>query len=139
MPVSDFQPVIGLEVHAQLLTKNLSERAEATSRRIAEFVADIERQISWATRASSTTIDQRRADYALLLEQVPAIERLLQLDPDGITIEYSFGMEEFAEHGPREPRLMPKGLQSIDYWGAMPDQRFGKVGAIETESSLVDK
>ncbi len=32
------------------------------------------------------------------------------LDPDGITVEYSFGMEEFPEVNPREPRLMPPGL-----------------------------
>ena len=53
------------------------------------------------------------------------------LDPDGITLEYSFGMEEFPEHAPRAARQMPKGLQSIDYWGATPEVGFGKVGAIE--------
>jgi signal transduction histidine kinase len=67
----------------QSLSKNLTEKAEATSRRIEEFVSEIERQISWATRASSTEIDQRRADYALLLQQVPAIEKLIQLDAAG--------------------------------------------------------
>jgi hypothetical protein len=45
-----------------------------------KFISEIERQISWATRASSTTIEQRRTDYALLLEQVPAIDRLIYLD-----------------------------------------------------------
>jgi 2,3-dihydroxy-p-cumate/2,3-dihydroxybenzoate 3,4-dioxygenase len=53
------------------------------------------------------------------------------LDPDGITLEYSFGMEEFPEVGAREPRLMPNKLESIDYWGAIPDPRFAKIGAIE--------
>ena len=54
------------------------------------------------------------------------------LDPDGITLEYSFGMEEFPEQNPRAPRDMPKGLQSIDDWGAMPTEGFGKIGAIES-------
>lgn len=53
------------------------------------------------------------------------------LDPDGLTIEYSFGMEEFPEVAPREPREMPAGLESIDYWGGVPDLRFAKVGALE--------
>ncbi len=58
----------------QLSAKAQSERAEATARRIEQFVSEIERQISWATRASATTVEQRRSDYALLLQQVPAIE-----------------------------------------------------------------
>ena len=67
----------------QLLEKTLSEKAEATSRRIEQFVSEIERQISWATRASADTIEQRRSDYALLLQQVPAIDRVIQLDGAG--------------------------------------------------------
>lgn len=53
------------------------------------------------------------------------------LDPDGITLEYSFGMEEFPEIQPRDPRRLPMALESIDYWGAVPDPRFGKTGDIE--------
>lgn len=53
------------------------------------------------------------------------------LDPDGITLEYSFGMEEFPELGARDPRRLPHALESIDYWGAVPDPRFGKSGEIE--------
>jgi 2,3-dihydroxy-p-cumate/2,3-dihydroxybenzoate 3,4-dioxygenase len=30
------------------------------------------------------------------------------LDPDGLTIEYTFGMEEFPEVEPRAPRLLPR-------------------------------
>lgn len=52
-------------------------------------------------------------------------------DPDGMWVEYSFGMEEFPEHGARGPRLMPLGLQSIDYWGAAPDPAYPNVGEIE--------
>lgn len=53
------------------------------------------------------------------------------LDPDGLTLEYSFGMEEFPEVAPRPPRNLPDKLESIDYWGAVPDMRFAKTGVIE--------
>src|SRR5262249_37071507 len=36
-----------------------------------------------ATRATATTMEQRRADYELLLLEVPAIDRLIQLDSSG--------------------------------------------------------
>src|SRR5215471_5095724 len=67
----------------ELLIKAQTEKAESTARRIEQFVAEIERQISWATRASATTVEQRRSDYALLLQQVPAVDRVIQLDGAG--------------------------------------------------------
>ena len=57
------------------------------------------------------------------------------LDPDGMTVEYSFGMEEFPEVNPREPRLLPLGLESVDYWGAVPSPRMASIGAIEPFSA----
>ncbi len=56
------------------------------------------------------------------------------LDPDGMTLEYSFGMEEFAELGAREPRVLEPGPASLDSWGSLPAPRFGKVGRIEAAS-----
>lgn len=53
------------------------------------------------------------------------------LDPDDLTLEYSFGMEEFAEVEPRQPRELPKSLESIDYWGGVPDPKFCATGAID--------
>jgi 2,3-dihydroxy-p-cumate/2,3-dihydroxybenzoate 3,4-dioxygenase len=53
------------------------------------------------------------------------------LDPDGITLEYSFGMEEFLEGAAREPRVLPAAPESIDSWGATRDPRMGAVGEIE--------
>jgi len=53
------------------------------------------------------------------------------LEPDGMTLEYSFGMEEFPEHDPRPPRSLPPGLKSIDFWGAVPEPGFAAKGAIE--------
>ena len=46
-------------------------------------LSETERQISWATRASTTTIEQRRQDYQLLVQQVPAISRAIYLDSTG--------------------------------------------------------
>ncbi len=57
---------------------------------------------------------------------------LYYLDPDGMTIEYSFGMEEFPEHGAREPRVLEPRPESLDSWGGRPSPRFGKVGRIES-------
>ncbi len=54
------------------------------------------------------------------------------LDPDGMTVEYSFGMEEFPEVAPREPRDLPPKIESLDYWGGTPDPKFAKTGRIET-------
>src|SRR5438874_8091684 len=65
------------------LTDAMSEKAAATARRIEQSVAELERQISWVTRASVVTIEQRRADYAQLLNQVPAVSHIFWLNGDG--------------------------------------------------------
>jgi 2,3-dihydroxy-p-cumate/2,3-dihydroxybenzoate 3,4-dioxygenase len=52
-------------------------------------------------------------------------------DPDGMTVEYSFGMEEFPELGAREPRMLEPVPGSLDTWGAIPDPLFGKGPRIE--------
>src|ERR1700680_1469917 len=55
------------------LTTAMAEKAALTARRIEQFLSDTERQISWVTRASAGTVDQRRSDYTTLLRQVPAV------------------------------------------------------------------
>jgi 2,3-dihydroxy-p-cumate/2,3-dihydroxybenzoate 3,4-dioxygenase len=57
------------------------------------------------------------------------------LDPDGITLEYSFGMEEFPEQGARDPRALPFALEILDIWGGRPDPKMGRVGFIEPAGS----
>jgi 2,3-dihydroxy-p-cumate/2,3-dihydroxybenzoate 3,4-dioxygenase len=52
------------------------------------------------------------------------------LDPDGLTLEYSFGMEAFDAHDPRAPHDLPGGPTTVDAWGAPRDPRLGAVGAI---------
>jgi len=65
------------------LTDAMGEKADATARRIEQSVSELERQISWVTRASAVTLEQHRADYAQLLNQVPAINQLSLLSGSG--------------------------------------------------------
>src|SRR5215212_3148247 len=64
------------------LTDAMNEKAEATAKRIEQSMAELERQISWVTRASANRVDvtqeveQHRADYAQLLNQVPSVNQL---------------------------------------------------------------
>lgn len=52
------------------------------------------------------------------------------LDPDGLTMEYSFGMEAFTETFAREPRQLPLAPQWLDEWGSVRDPRcFTGAGA----------
>jgi len=53
------------------------------------------------------------------------------LDPDGLTLEYSFGMEEFPETEARAPRTLPPRPESIDSWGGRPDPRLAAVGVVQ--------
>jgi adenylate cyclase len=85
-----------------------SEKAEATAHRIDQFLSEIERQISWVTRASVVTLEQRRADYAQLLQQVSAIDELTQLDGDGReqlrVSRFDVALRRGAEYS-RDPRF----------------------------------
>ena len=65
------------------LTDAMGEKAEATARRIEQSVSELERQISWVTRASADTVDKHRTDYAQLLHQVPAVSQLSWLSASG--------------------------------------------------------
>jgi 2,3-dihydroxy-p-cumate/2,3-dihydroxybenzoate 3,4-dioxygenase len=55
---------------------------------------------------------------------------LYYLDPDGLTLEYSFGMEEFPEVNPRPPRTLPPRPESIDSWGGVRDPRMSAAGIV---------
>src|SRR5437763_3085274 len=71
------------------LTDAVSEKAEATSKRIEQSIAELERQISWVTRASAQrqdpgkTLEQHHADYVQLLNQVSPVNQLALLDQNG--------------------------------------------------------
>lgn len=59
---------------------------------------------------------------------------LYMLDPDGMSTEYSFGMEEFPEVGARAPRELEPKPEVLDTWGSIADLRFGKTGAIVSQA-----
>src|SRR5213593_3856598 len=53
---------IGYRATRTTLTDGLGEKAEATAKRIEQSMSELERQINWVTRASSTKLEDRRAD-----------------------------------------------------------------------------
>ncbi|WOJ88967.1 ATP-binding protein [Methylocapsa polymorpha] len=66
-----------------MLLRGQSDKAEAAAHRVEQFIVELEREISWATRASAVTLDQRREDYGFILEHNPAIAEIMQLDGSG--------------------------------------------------------
>lgn len=56
------------------------------------------------------------------------------LEPDRMTLEYSFGMEKFPAAGAREPRMLEPVPETLDQWGSVPAPEFAKVGRFETAS-----
>ncbi len=65
------------------LIEGMTEKAEATSKRIDQSMSELERQISRVTSAYVHTVEQRRDAYAQLLGQVSAVAQLSQLDGQG--------------------------------------------------------
>jgi 2,3-dihydroxy-p-cumate/2,3-dihydroxybenzoate 3,4-dioxygenase len=61
---------------------------------------------------------------------------LYVLDPDGLTVEYSYGMEEFPEVDPRPPRVFALTPSTLDAWGAVWDPRMAAAGDIEQPSHV---
>ena len=54
------------------------------------------------------------------------------LDPDGLTLEYSHGMERLAEPSARSPRMLPPTPESTDFDAAPRDTRIFAIGSIES-------
>ena len=55
------------------------------------------------------------------------------LDPDGLTLEYSFGMESFPVQGAQDPRAWPAVPASVDLWGTPRSAELGRTGALLCE------
>jgi class 3 adenylate cyclase/HAMP domain-containing protein len=77
-----FETWISFRETKATIASALSEKADATARRVEQSMSELERQISWVTRASAS-VEQRRADYAQLMNQLPAVSQLFQLDYNG--------------------------------------------------------
>lgn len=54
------------------------------------------------------------------------------LEPDRMTLEFSFGMETFPAEGAREPRMLEPVPEALDQWGSLPTPEFGMIGKIES-------
>ncbi len=52
-------------------------------------------------------------------------------DPDGFTVEYTHGMEEFPEADPRPPRMLNKAYRTTDVWEGEPPRNLVSLGAME--------
>jgi class 3 adenylate cyclase/HAMP domain-containing protein len=65
------------------LTNAMSEKAEAEAHRIEQTMSELERQISWVTRAGVRDEQERRGDYAQLMRQVPSVSQIFRLDGNG--------------------------------------------------------
>jgi len=57
------------------------------------------------------------------------------LAPDGLTVEYSFGMEQFPEEGARKARVF-EPIAALDYWRSRQDKKFGAAGAIDPTNAV---
>jgi len=51
-------------------------------------------------------------------------------DPAGMTMEFSYGMEEFPVEGARQPRALENSARTMDKWGGVPQPTFAKSGEI---------
>jgi 2,3-dihydroxy-p-cumate/2,3-dihydroxybenzoate 3,4-dioxygenase len=60
-------------------------------------------------------------------------------DPDKLVWEYTLGMEQFPEHGAREPRLMSAAPEDYDVWECRPKPGFGGSGTVATHDPPIMK
>lgn len=61
------------------------EKADAAADRVQQFIAELEQQIGWTTRAdwARVPMEQRRYDFIRLLRQAPAITEAVFVDGEG--------------------------------------------------------
>src|SRR5579883_1099927 len=98
------------------LTGAMSEKAEATAKRIDQSISELERQISWVTRASVDTIEKRRTDYAQLMNQVAPISQLTWLNGQGKELlrlsrtQIAYASNADFSHDPRFTDTVARGV-----------------------------
>ncbi|MGJ5181276.1 adenylate/guanylate cyclase domain-containing protein [Bradyrhizobium oligotrophicum] len=110
------------------LTAAMAEKADASARRIDQAISDLQRQISWVTRASANTLELRRADYVQLLSQAPAVRQLYQLDGQGreqlrvsrTSISFSSGNDLSRDLRFTETVTHGSNFSAVTFKGAQP-------------------
>src|SRR6202007_2625120 len=65
------------------LVDAMTEKAEATSSHIDSSMGELDRQVSWTTRASADRLGLRRNDYTQLLSDISAITQITWVDGQG--------------------------------------------------------
>ncbi|HEY6869010.1 MAG TPA: cache domain-containing protein, partial [Novosphingobium sp.] len=100
------------------LTSGMEDKAQATAKRIEQSISELERQISWVTRASADSLEKRRADYAQLLNQVSAVTQLSQLNGEGREVlrvsRVSIAIGSNADLS-RDARFIDTVARGVDY------------------------
>ncbi len=92
------------------LTDAMAEKAEATARRIEQSIAELERQISCRDpRQRRSRWSKRRADYAQLLNQVPAVSQLSYVDGSG---REQLRLSRTVDFGRQQGRFLPRHCAS---------------------------
>jgi len=61
----------------------MSEKADSTAKRFDQAILELQRQISWVTRASADKLEYRRNDYAQLLNSISAVNQLTWVNGQG--------------------------------------------------------
>jgi class 3 adenylate cyclase/HAMP domain-containing protein len=98
------------------LTDAMSEKAEATARRIEQSISELERQISWVTRASAG--ENHRVDYTQLLNQVPAVSQLTFINGSGreqLRLSRSTILQNSGIDFTRDLRFSETTLKGVNY------------------------
>lgn len=64
------------------VTNAQRQLVEMAARRTESFLVEVERQVSWVTRASAISMQDHRTDYQLLISRVPAVISVTFVDAD---------------------------------------------------------
>ncbi len=109
-----------------ILTRT-SEKAEAVARAIETSLSELDRQVSWITRASAMTPAQRRDDVIQLLSQQPDMIEVIQLDHDNreqLRVTRSRAYYNSGRDLSRDPRVttLQAGRISFSMSGTDPQQ-----------------
>ncbi len=59
-----------------------SDKADMAARRVEQFIAEVERRISWAARPTTASVDQRHGDYVRILD-TPGIAEVTHIGANG--------------------------------------------------------
>jgi signal transduction histidine kinase len=91
------------------------EKADAAADRVAQFVAELEQQMGWTTRADWARVppEQRRYDFIRLLRQAPAITEVIHVDGNGTERLRLSRLEPDVVDGGADWRADPRFAEAI--------------------------